>query len=435
MNLRSLCLALLATYSLGGASETYGSQRFMNFARYATAAAAHCSQAFQTIKQSKQIQWVADHKVALTGTGIAAGVLALDTPVCYAEKSNFNALDKESLQEYARKKSGAKRYTHQLINPRVKTWDEFLNYFFSAILAQLTKTSWVEEAAIPKEKKKELTELFKSHGFTTVLFLIDKDDKDKITHHEMPIVKIIALGKSVAIFFTENAERAYGNKPTKISVLNDVHERNLKKLEATIVMQGSEKIALLANYFNSEHMDAALIHELGHAIHKHAEKTMPFHALNLLLKQSPELSLMYELKMHNLTIDPANITNLKNIDALRSLIVPISLFLGAHLFAMASLSKERAQEREADKNVIKTNDKKMIMASIDLGEKASRLVGCKYNDQKVPRESLLESLYATHPSYDERIAYFKKALKKLTTKERLLFFIAQMFKFDDLPPR
>ena len=100
MKLKDLCFVTLAAYSLGGTAFTHGSQRFMNLARYATAAAAHCSQTFQTIKQSKQIQWVADHKVTLTRTGIIAGLVThaafesktsslldpLHIPICHSEE-------------------------------------------------------------------------------------------------------------------------------------------------------------------------------------------------------------------------------------------------------------------------------------------------------------------------------------------------------------
>lgn len=57
--LKNTCLLLVITCALGSTNTMYGSQRFVNFARYAAAAATRCSQAFQTAKQSKPIKWIA----------------------------------------------------------------------------------------------------------------------------------------------------------------------------------------------------------------------------------------------------------------------------------------------------------------------------------------------------------------------------------------
>jgi len=76
MKLKNLYFAFLTAYALGGTNTAHGSQRFMNLARYATAMAARYSQAFQTVKEHKPVKWIMDHKVAVAGTGITAGLLA-----------------------------------------------------------------------------------------------------------------------------------------------------------------------------------------------------------------------------------------------------------------------------------------------------------------------------------------------------------------------
>ncbi len=101
--LKNICFILLAAYSVAGTNQAYGSQRFMNLARYATAAAARCSQAFQTIKQSKPVQWATNHKVTLVGTGVAAGLIASEAfplPISYAQSDTEKSiLAKEKLEE------------------------------------------------------------------------------------------------------------------------------------------------------------------------------------------------------------------------------------------------------------------------------------------------------------------------------------------------
>ncbi len=74
--LRNLCLMAFTAYTLGGTNEIHGAQRFINLARYATAAAARCSQAFQTVKERKPVKWVMDHKNAIIENSIAAGAYA-----------------------------------------------------------------------------------------------------------------------------------------------------------------------------------------------------------------------------------------------------------------------------------------------------------------------------------------------------------------------
>jgi hypothetical protein len=76
MKLKNLCFAFLAAYALGGTNAAHGSQRFMNLARYATAMAARYSQAFQTVKEHKPVKWIMDHKIAVAGAGITAGLVA-----------------------------------------------------------------------------------------------------------------------------------------------------------------------------------------------------------------------------------------------------------------------------------------------------------------------------------------------------------------------
>ena len=119
--LKNLCLAALIAYALVQTNQAYGSQRFMNFARYATppslstfakatelwrdcgrlslsrtiatcAAATRCSQVFQTIKQEKiklfqkePVKWTMNNKAVLLGAGLATG-LALNAPVCHSEE-------------------------------------------------------------------------------------------------------------------------------------------------------------------------------------------------------------------------------------------------------------------------------------------------------------------------------------------------------------
>jgi len=76
MKLKNLYFAFLTAYALGGTNTTHGSQRFMNLARYATAMAARYSQPFQTVKEHKPVKWIMDHKIAVAGAGITAGLVA-----------------------------------------------------------------------------------------------------------------------------------------------------------------------------------------------------------------------------------------------------------------------------------------------------------------------------------------------------------------------
>ncbi len=76
MKLKNLYFGILAAYALGGTNAAHGSQRFINLARYATAMAARCSQAFQTVKEHKPVKWIMDHKVAVARAGITAGLVA-----------------------------------------------------------------------------------------------------------------------------------------------------------------------------------------------------------------------------------------------------------------------------------------------------------------------------------------------------------------------
>ena len=76
IELKNLYFGILAAYALGGTNAAHGSQRFINLARYATAMAARCSQAFQTVKEHKPVKWIMDHKVAVARAGITAGLVA-----------------------------------------------------------------------------------------------------------------------------------------------------------------------------------------------------------------------------------------------------------------------------------------------------------------------------------------------------------------------
>jgi len=100
MKLKNLYFAFLTAYALGGTNTAHGSQRFMNLARYATAMAARYSQPFQTVKEHKPVKWIMDHKIAVAGAGITAGLLGngafelktsslldpLHIPVCHSEE-------------------------------------------------------------------------------------------------------------------------------------------------------------------------------------------------------------------------------------------------------------------------------------------------------------------------------------------------------------
>jgi hypothetical protein len=100
--LRNLCFAILIACVLIQTNQTYGSQRFMNFARYATAAAARCSQTFQNVKQSKPVKWIAENpSIAFyIGTALVATNELLETK--YSMRSVYNEiqlqLEKEQLR-------------------------------------------------------------------------------------------------------------------------------------------------------------------------------------------------------------------------------------------------------------------------------------------------------------------------------------------------
>ncbi len=104
MKLKNLCLAVLAACTLISAQPVYGSQRFMNLARYATAAVARCSQAFQTIKNSQQVQWIAKHPLATTSFLLTGVNELLETPYSIRNLFKKRKLQLEKEHSYREQK-------------------------------------------------------------------------------------------------------------------------------------------------------------------------------------------------------------------------------------------------------------------------------------------------------------------------------------------
>jgi hypothetical protein len=108
MKLKNICLAVLTAYSLSGTTSTHGSQRFINMARYAsaalssfstssgnprklsaiTSAAARLSQPVKQEKtkffQKEPVKWTAAQKLTAAGVGLGTG-LALNPLWCPEE--------------------------------------------------------------------------------------------------------------------------------------------------------------------------------------------------------------------------------------------------------------------------------------------------------------------------------------------------------------
>ncbi len=371
LSIMALGLFFLMSTHLAQAAQA---GKFLNFARMASAAAARGAQA---VKQNKQAQWAWDRKgsLATAGVGLTAGLATYKAFEQFEDSEYFKPTTAELSKSTGQSTDVEDEIFDDVIAPH-GPFDDTVQYtfkkserdFIENALDMYLKKFFHElfsdnKCDIPEKKKEEIKALFRSYGIKNVSF------KSFDPSAQAPNIGVIRFGDSVDIFINKPAEKVFQDR----------------MLITRWIIGWLEKKKYISYYsadFSPEMLDAVMRHELGHAVNQHSSTKIKMYVI-----KSLGLLFVY-LKSGQIAC------------------VAVGCILN-----FLDLYMSRDMEREADQFAMDILDAEGIKALHDFFEVLEELFPSKIDSSTNPYP-IFSELFSTHPTNQERIAYFKKAYEE-----------------------